>query len=344
LNVLRFWLDRGIDGFRVDVMWMMIKDDQYRDNPVNPASAPDAPASIRLLPIYNTDRPEVHAIVAEMRTVLDSYGDRLLIGETYLPFNQLTTYYGLDLKGAQLPFNFHLMQSPWNADAIAAVIKEYEAALPAGAWPNWVIGNHDQPRIATRIGRAQARTAAVLLLTLRGTPMMYYGEEIGMTDVAIPPAEVQDPAEKNEPGKGMGRDPERTPMQWDSSRCAGFTQGTPWLRVAADYPAVNVVALSSQSDSMLSLYRTVIGLRNANPALNIGRVEGVASNGKVLRYERVDGDQRFAIMLNLSEDTEEVSSAAGHIVASTHIDRDGEVVQSSLSLRPFEGVIVELVN
>ena len=107
------------------------------------------------------------------------------------------------------------------------------------------------------------------------------------------------------PGKGMGRDPERTPMQWDSSRCAGFTEGTPWLRVAADYPTVNVATLSSQSDSMLSLYRTLIGLRNANPALHIGRVESVASNGKVLRYERVDGEQRFAIVLNLSESAEE---------------------------------------
>ena len=183
-NVLRFWLDRGVDGFRVDVMWMLIKDDQFRDNPVNPASAPnDSPASQRLLPVYNTNRPEVHAIVAEMRAVLDSYGDRLLIGEIYLPFDQLATYYGQDLKGAQLPFNFHLMQCPWNADAIAKVITEYEAALPVGAWPNWVIGNHDQPRIATRIGSAQARIAAMLLLTLRGTPTMYYGDEIGMTDV-----------------------------------------------------------------------------------------------------------------------------------------------------------------
>src|SRR6202000_948389 len=121
-NVLRFWLDRGVDGFRVDVMWMMIKDDQYRDNPVNPASAPDAPASIRLLPVYNTNRPEVHAIVADMRAVLDSNGERLLIGETYLPFDQLATYYGQDLKGAQLPFNFHLMQCPWTAEAIAQVI------------------------------------------------------------------------------------------------------------------------------------------------------------------------------------------------------------------------------
>jgi alpha-glucosidase len=282
----------------------------------------------------------VHAIVADMRTVLDSYGDRLLIGEVYLPFDRLATYYGPTLNGAQLPFNFHLMQCAWTADAIADVIKEYEAALPVGAWPNWVVGNHDQPRIATRIGRAKSRIAAMLLLTLRGTPTMYYGDEIGMTDVPIPPAEVQDPAEKNEPGKGQGRDPERTPMQWDSSRFAGFTKGTPWLRVAADSATVNVATLSSQGDSVLSFYRTLVGLRNAHAALNIGRVEGVASNGKVLRYERVDGEQRFSILLNLSEGSEEAAVADGHIVASTHMDRSGEVVASGVSLRPFEGVIV----
>jgi alpha-glucosidase len=341
-KVLRFWLERGVDGFRVDVMWMMIKDDQFRDNPVNPASTPDSPASVRLLPVYNTNRPEVHAIVAEMRAVLESYGDRLLIGEIYLPFHQLTTYYGRDLDGAQLPFNFHLMQCAWNANAIAAVIKEYEAALPAGAWPNWVMGNHDQPRIATRIGCAEARIAAMLLLTLRGTPMMYYGEEIGMTDVAIPAAEVQDPAEKNEPGKGMGRDPERTPMQWDSSRSAGFTSGKPWLRLAADSASVNVATLSSQSDSMLSLYRGLIGLRNANTALNSGGVEKVASDGRVLRYERFDQEQRFAIVLNLSDGRVEARVDSEQIVACTHMDRSSEAIASNLSLRPFEGVVVKL--
>jgi alpha-glucosidase len=341
-NVLRFWLDRGVDGFRVDVMWMLIKDDQYRDNPVNPASTPDSPASVRLLPVYNTNRPEVHAIVADMRALLDSYGGRLLIGETYLPFDQLATYYGKDLKGAQLPFNFHLMQCAWTADAIAGIIKEYEAALPVGAWPNWVVGNHDQPRIATRIGPAKARIAAMLLLTLRGTPTMYYGDEIGMADVVIPAAEVQDPAEKNEPGKGQGRDPERTPMQWDSSRMAGFTEGTPWLRLAADHATVNVATLSGQSDSVLSLYRTLIGLRSSNAALNTGGVENVSSNGKVLRYERFDGRERFAILLNLSDGQKEAATAAGHIVVSTHMDRSAEAVTSTLSLRAFEGVIVEL--
>ena len=341
-NVLRFWLDRGVDGFRVDVMWMLIKDDQFRNNPINPASAPDAPASLRLLPVYNTNRPEVHTIVAEMRAVLDAYGDRLLIGEVYLPFDQLATYYGQDLDGAQLPFNFHLIQCAWSAEAIAKVITEYEAALPAGAWPNWVMGNHDQSRIATRIGSGQARIAAMLLLTLRGTPTMYYGDEIGMTDTLIPAAEVQDPAEKNEPGKGQGRDPERTPMQWDSSRLAGFTTGTPWLRLGADHATVNVATLSGQSASVLSLYRTLIALRNGNAALNSGRIEGVASKGHVLSYERVNDGQCFAILLNFNQSDQEAAVAGGHIVASTHMDRDGEVVESKVSLRPFEGVVIRL--
>jgi alpha-glucosidase len=341
-NVLRFWLDRGVDGFRVDVMWMLIKDDQFRNNPINPASAPDSPASQRLLPVYNTNRPEVHAIVAEMRAILDSHGDRLLIGEIYLPFDQLAAYYGQDLKGAQLPFNFHLIQSPWSAGAIAQVITEYEAALPVGAWPNWVMGNHDQSRIAARIGSAQARIAAMLLLTLRGTPTMYYGDEVGMTDGSIPAAEVQDPAEKNEPGKGMGRDPERTPMQWDSSQFGGFTTGTPWLRLGADYATVNVATLSAQNDSVLSLYRVLIELRNGTAALNSGRVEGVAGNGQILRYERVDDGLRFAIVLNFSQRHEEAPIAAGSIVASTHTDRSGDAVASRVSLRPFEGLVIRL--
>jgi alpha-glucosidase len=326
-DVLRFWLDRGVDGFRVDVMWMLIKDDQFRNNPTS-------------APLYNTNRPEVHAIVAGMRAILDSYGDRLLIGELYLPFPQLVSYYGQDLKGAQLPFNFQLIQCPWNAEAIAQVITEYEAALPAGAWPNWVMGNHDQSRIATRAGRAQARIAAMLLMTLRGTPTMYYGDEIGMTDVEIAAEEVRDPAAKNDPK--MGRDPERTPMQWDSSRFAGFSTGTPWLRLAADYAMVNVAALSSQKDSLLSLYRELIGLRNGNAALYCGRVEGVGSTGNVLGYERAESERRFTVLLNFNDGLADGKVESGEIVLSTHMDRPGERVAGKVTLRGFEGVVVRM--
>jgi alpha-glucosidase len=137
-DALRFWLDRGIDGFRVDVMWLLIKDDEFRSNPPNPAHAPARGSYDQLLPLYTADRPEVHEIVAELRALVDAYGDRVLIGEIYLPVERLMTYYGRDLRGAHLPFNFQLIDAPWNAAALAAIVRDYEAALPPGAWPNWV--------------------------------------------------------------------------------------------------------------------------------------------------------------------------------------------------------------
>ena len=155
----------------------------------------------------------------------------MMIGEIYLPIHKLVTYYGTAGKGAHLPFNFMLISLPWNAQTIATAIDEYESALPENAWPNWVIGNHDQPRITSRIGIHQSKVAAMLLLTLRGTPTMYYGDEIEMRDVPIPSTEIQDPQGKNMPGKNLSRDPGRTPMQWDNSLYAGFTDGKPWLRI-----------------------------------------------------------------------------------------------------------------
>src|SRR5262249_13091708 len=157
-----------------------------------------------------------------------------LIGELYLPIRKLVTYYGPRGRGLHLPFNFHLLDTPWNAPAIARLIRAYEAALPRGGWPNWVLGNHDNSREATRVGQAQARVAAMLLLTLRGTPTLYYGDELGMPDVPIPSERVQDPFEKNVPGRGLGRDPERTPMPWRSGPGAGFTTGDPWLPLGDD--------------------------------------------------------------------------------------------------------------
>ena len=158
-----------------------------------------------------------------MRRVIDEFDDRVLIGEVYLPLHRLVAYYGNDLAGAQMPFNFALLSTLWSARSIEKIIADYEKALPAGAWPNWVLGNHDRPRVASRVGPAQARVAAMLLLTLRGTPTLYYGDEIGMHQVAIAPDQVRDPFEKNVPGIGVGRDGCRTPMQWDATTHAGFS-------------------------------------------------------------------------------------------------------------------------
>jgi alpha-glucosidase len=250
---MRFWLDRGVDGFRVDVIWQMIKDDQFRDNPPNPGWAEGMWPYERLLPVYTADRPEILEVVAGLRRVVDEYDERVLIGEIYLPIERLVAYYGEDLTGAHLPFNFQLILTAWDARSIDRLIRDYEAALPAGGWPNWVLGNHDRHRIASRVGAAQARVAAMLLLTLRGTPTLYYGDELGMADVPIPPERVQDPWEINVPGLGLGRDPERTPMQWSAEPNAGFTDRTPWLPLAADYASVNVEAQRAEPGSMLAL-------------------------------------------------------------------------------------------
>jgi len=285
-DVLRFWLKRGVDGFRVDVLWLLIKDDQFRDNPANPAWQPgDSPVTSQIM-LYTADRPEVQRVVADLRRVCDEFEDRVLIGEIYLPLERLVAYYGADLSGAQLPFNFQLLQAKWNAHSLATLIKDYEAALPGGAWPNWVLGNHDRPRIASRVGIDQARVAAMLLLTLRGTPTLYYGDELGMFDVNIPPELIQDPFEKRVPGIGLGRDPCRTPMQWNGSAQAGFTSGRPWLPLDPDYAVVNVEAQRGDPTSMLMLYHRLIELRRSAPALTLGAYQPVAMTGDLLAYIR----------------------------------------------------------
>jgi alpha-glucosidase len=343
-DVMRFWLRKGVDGFRVDVIWHLIKDDRFRDNPLNPHFCDGQPPNQRLMPIHTTDRPEIHDVVAEMRGVIDELDHRVLIGEIYLPIERLVSYYGKDLLGAQMPFNFALLSAPWNARAIEKIIAEYEQALPKGAWPNWVLGNHDRPRVASRVGRDQARVAAMLLLTLRGTPTLYYGDEIGMQQVAIAPDQVQDPFEKNVPGIGVGRDGCRTPMQWDASVNAGFSRHRPWLPVAGDFTHENVRNLEADTASILTLYKALISLRQQSPELIGGTYEPIAAEDDVLVYRRRTGGSSAAVVLNLGSDPVSLTSDAvgldGEILLSTLMDRTGERLSGSLELRGNEGVIV----
>jgi alpha-glucosidase len=345
-DVLRFWLKRGVDGFRVDVLWLLIKDDQWRDNPPNPDFSPGMPAFHAQLPTYTSDRPETHAIVSGLRRVVDEFPERVLIGEIYLSLDRLMAYYGEKLGGVQLPFNFQLLQTPWQARSIAALIDRYEGALPQGGWPNWVLGNHDNPRIASRVGIPQARVAAMLLLTLRGTPTLYYGDEIGMRNVAIATDRVRDPFEKNVPGKGLGRDPSRTPMQWDRSRYAGFSAGEPWLPLSDDYLLVNVDAEQHDPSSYLSLYRRLLALRRSHAALCIGEYSPLSGSGEVLAYIRQAGPERMLVALNLGNDpcTVPLESLGlqGRAVLSTHLDRGNELISSAIALRSNEGLIVEV--
>lgn len=347
LDVMRFWLDKGVDGFRVDVMWHMIKDDQFRDNPPNPAYRPNQSPYDKQIPAYSTDQAEVHDIVTKMRRVVDEYPDRLLIGEIYLPIDKLVTYYGQDSQGAHLPFNFQLVLLPWNARKIEKAINEYEASLPEDGWPNWVLGNHDNSRILSRVGKEQARVAAMLLLTLRGTPTLYYGDEIGMENVPIAPDQVQDPQEKNVPGKGLGRDPERTPMQWDDSENAGFTRARPWLPLMEEYREVNVRKEWKNPDGILALHRRLIETRGREPALQVGDYVPVYTHGNLLAYIRSHPDKKFLIALNLGESGDTLDPNLpdwkGSIRVCTHRASEGEQVQGTIHLKPNQGMVVELL-
>jgi alpha-glucosidase len=318
---MRFWMRRGVDGFRVDVIYHVMKDAAFRDNPRNPAfrEGIDADAH-RFLPVHTADLPETQGIVAAMREVVDEFPDRVLIGEIYLPLERIVAYYGENLTGAHLPFNFLLIGTDWHAPTIAGLIRRYEAALPPGGWPNWVLGNHDKPRIASRVGAAQARVAAVLLLTLRGTPTMYYGDEIGMHDVPIPFAEVRDPFELNEPHKGLGRDPQRTPMRWFPRDGAGFTRGTPWLRIGDDVETCNVATQADDPESMLSLYKALLRLRREMPSLSRGDIRVLGASEAVLAYERSHEGERVVVLLNFTDRPADlpIPEPVGRLLASTH--------------------------
>ena len=343
-DVLRFWLDRGVDGFRMDVLWYLVKDEQFRDNPPNPAFDPGRdPPHLTLDPLYNSDRPETLEIVKRMRRLLDSYpGDRVMVAETYLPIPRLAAYYGDKLDAAQLPFNFKLIQTSWSAQAVADVVTRYEAALPQGAQPNWVLGNHDNARVASRLGERRARAAAVLLLTLRGTPTLYYGDELGMTDAAISPDAVRDPREKTQPGHG--RDPERTPMRWTGAAKADFTTGEPWLPIGRDIARVNVETERDDPHSMLALHRRLLALRRATPALHNGAMRTLGVEGEVFAYAREADGNRFVVAVNFAGATQRFSAAdatGGTVVLSTDPAREGQPVSGALDLGPDEAVLIQ---
>jgi alpha-glucosidase len=295
----------------------------------------------RLTPLYSTDRPQVHEVIRGMRAVIDEFPGRVLIGEVYLPVERLAAYYGSDLSGAHLPFNFSLMETPWQPRALAQAIERYEAVLPQGAWPNWVLGNHDRPRLASRLRTEQARVAAMLLLSLRGTPTLYYGDEIGMHQVAIRPEQVRDPWEKNVPGFGVGRDGCRTPMQWDASAHGGFSAALPWLPLAEDFATCNVARERGDPGSLFNLYRRLTALRRATPALTYGTYRTLMANDDVLAYMREAESKRLVIALNLGAKRASFAlPVPGTVLVSTDPARDGDQVSGSVALQAYEGAVI----
>ena len=350
-GILRFWLDRGVDGFRIDVAHRMARDPELRDNP-DYGLAPD-----EYLVHWTTenaprdqDWPEVHEILRRFRRTLDAYDARISIGEVFLlDPARLVTYYGSGNDELQLAFNFAFLRAPWSAAAFRAEVETFERLLPPGAWPDYTLSNHDNPRAVSRYapggdverGRRRARLCALMLLTLRGTPFIYYGEEIGMADGPVPAPRVVDV---------VGRDPERTPMQWDASAQGGFTTGESWLPVAFEAMTVNVAAQQDDPGSMLALYRDLIRCRRASPALRGGTYQTLdGTPPDVFAYLRSSNDERWLVVLNFGDSQAELELGArgvtGTVRLSSRPDRevDGRT-GDRLTLDADEGVLIELTH
>jgi glycosidase len=357
--VARFWLEREVDGFRIDVAHLIMKDPQMRDNPI----LVEANRSIHKalgefdsqVHLYDMGHEDVHVVYREFRQLLDSYSagrPRVAIGEIHIfDFAEWASYYGAQLDELHLPFNFTMLGAKWQAQDIRKLVDDLEAALSFGAWPNYVLGNHDESRLASRLGEQQARLAALLLLTLRGTPTLYYGDEIGMTDVPIPPERKQDPWGKRVPG--LGRDPARTPMQWTDGPQAGFSpdgSAELWLPLAENYRQVNVAAQLADPTSILNLYRQILAYRKSSPALCWGDyrpLDPVPSSCYAYTRSLPGGGPSVLVALNFSSQEARLdlpNLEAGRLVLSTALDRSGNLPGGEVLLRPNEGVLIEDVR
>lgn len=300
-DVMRYWLDLGVDGYRIDVVNWFIKDDRFRSNP----------CGLKLRPldyqkhIYDRNRPETHGICREIREILDAYPDRFAVGEVYTNSAREAASYCGNGDELHLAFNFAFLFQKWGASNFLRVIEEWDRLLEGKGWPNYTLSNHDLPgRHYTRYARGEetgkrARVAAAMLLTLRGTPFVYYGEEIGMSNRKIPRRQIQDPLGKKYWPVLKGRDPARTPMQWNASPRAGFSTAEPWLPVHPNHTVVNVENQAGDPGSLLSFYRKLIWLRKKTPALCRGDYRSLVSPPTDhLAYVRSCGDHLVLVLLN----------------------------------------------
>jgi alpha-glucosidase len=341
-EAMRFWFRRGVDGFRVDAIFAAIKDELLRDNPPDrrPHPIPGLGGDAGQDPLWSMNRPEVHDVVRHLRRVAAEFPGRVLVGEAYVPVEQLAGY--LD-TGADdefhLAFNFEMLLTPWEHRHLTLGIERSEALHPPGVIPTYAFSNHDQSRHASRWGPERTRAAAFLLLTLRGVAVLYAGEEIGMVDAD--PSVLPDP-----PFDRAGRDGCRTPMQWDASPQGGFTQGTAWLPLV-DPQTRNVADQAADPDSLLSLYRRLIVARRASPALARGThrsLFGVAPD--VLAWVRETDGQRVLALLNTGGaaracDLRRLLADDGEVVIGTGA-RSGRVRLAGLTLDPLEGLALRL--
>ena len=307
LTMVRGWLDRGVDGFRLDVFNAFFKHPELLSNPRRVIGG--RRAYDRQRHNYDKDQPELHGFLAEFRALVDEREGRMTVGELFATEAHRAGQYAAP---RHLVFDFHLMTQPWRAEAFARATAEREAIFGAAGWPTVVLSNHDQSRHASRLSGgsrshddAVAKAAAVLLLTLRGTPFLYYGEEIGLRDVPIPRAEIVDPpARRGGPiarrlSPWWNRDQARAPMPWTDAPFGGFSAVRPWLRMAPDAATRNVARQAADARSVLAAYRRLIWLRRRHPALQVGAWRRLnKASGDVLAYLRTTDDETVLVAVN----------------------------------------------
>jgi alpha-glucosidase len=341
LDALKFWLDRGVDGFRLDAAPLFFKDPEWRDNPPNPDYKPGELPDSTQLPKHTRNQPGLHELFAELRALVDRYaGERVLLGEFYVPFKELASFYGEATPELHLPLNLSLTWSKWDAETIARTVAEYQMAVADRGWPTTTLDTHDQQRIVARAGIEQARVATMLLLTQRGTPTLYYGDEIGMRGVHIPAEQAVDPQGRR---TGRNRDPTRTPMQWSADTHAGFSTVEPWLPVGVDRETANVASQVRDAGSLLTLTRRLLELRGREPVLADGSYEPLEAGSGLVAYRRSSRARCLLVALNFAHAPTKFTlgeDVAGRVLLSTFLDRESEGVAGQVRLRADEGLVI----
>lgn len=349
---MRFWLERGVDGFRFDVASFYYKDPEFRDA-IKRSQIDDS----RVIYTYYWDRfcarPETILAIEDIRKLLDSYGQKVGIGEAVSDRGQ-NVYLEFTLEGRlHLAFNFDFMKNvTLDAQKIRDLVESTDKLFDTRAWPCYVLGNHDNYRILSRLTENMevkekekfliAKLMATLLLTLRGTPFIYYGEEIGMEDTDVPHEKIVDPLGKNLWPKVKGRDVCRTPMQWDNGRYAGFSDVEPWLPVNPNKSYMNVAREREDPNSVLNFYRSLLKMRKESLTLREGSIEFLDSPINTLVYVRVKDSNKLAVILNFSGTKVALGSYFdGSIVLGSH-RKSGEKISSEITLEPFESIIIDI--
>lgn len=351
-RVVRFWMDLGVDGIRADAVRWLSKDPELRDDPKNPLWKDNGSRNKFHSLIHKHSRfgKKLFSYLRELTDVLTEYDNRIIIFEDYPDDNYSTKeqylgFYNINPE-IGMPFNFDGLWTKFYADAFRSFVTEFQGMLdPEQHRPVYCFSNHDQSRIVTRMGgEAQARVVALMQLTLPGLPTVYYGDELGLPDTPIKPDEIRDLSALSSGDLNVGRDPERTPMQWHKGQYAGFSDVKPWLPLGSHVSKQNVETQLHEPDSFLSLYRRLLKLRARHDILRNGTFEAFGElEADVFMYSRWLGDQHVFVALNFSQSENTIKLPhKGRILCCTHpvdypdIDDDGEI-----TLRAFEGVVIE---